>query len=331
MADDTADPTSGVRLPARTIPHPASISPLARAALAAGAARPPSVAPPLDDLAGWRARIAQVNARADPIIDAILASSRLEVTADRIAGVPVHVARRTDLDEAGRALVNLHLHGGAWTYFGGRAAILPAAVTALQYGGTVYAVDYRTAPDHPYPAGLEDCLAVYRVLSARYPRGKLLLSGDSAGANLAAATLMRARAEGLPFPGALFLNTPVADMSGAGDTIETNRGLDLVLSEGLGDEYALYRGSTDPRDPGLSPIHGDFAGFPPTYIRTGTRDILLSDSVRMHAALRKAGVAADLYVGEAMPHGGFAMLGEDTPEDIDARADLIRWLARHWG
>jgi len=127
------------------------------------------------------------------------------------------------------------------------------------------------------------------------------------------------------------LNTPALDLTFASDTIAANRGLDIVLARGIEDVAALYRAGADAREPYLSPVYGELSrGFPPTYFRTGTRDLLLSDSVRMHAALRKAGAEADLYVGEAMPHGGFIVLGRETPEDRDARADLVRWLARHW-
>ncbi len=183
------------------------------------------------------------------------------------------------------------------------------------------------APDDVLPPAR----AISPPASVSEPGRNALRTGESAGGNLAAALLLRARDEGLPAPCALFLNTPALDLTHAGDSVQTNRGLDVVLGDAARAEVELYCAGADPRDPYLSPLNGDPAGaFPPTYLRTGTRDLLLSDTVRMHALLRRHGIAADLYVGEAMPHGGFAILGVDTPEDAQAREDLDRWLDVHW-
>ena len=143
--------------------------------------------------------------------------------------------------------------------------------------------------------------------------------------------MLKARDAGLPPPAALYLNTPVLDLTHSSDSLSTNLGVDVVLGSGVKGVADLYRNGADPTHPYLSPLFGDLGrGFPPTYLRTGTRDLLLSDTVRMHAALRKAGVEADLYVGEAMPHGGFAILGVETQEDYNAREDLARWLSPRW-
>jgi len=320
-----------MRLPARTIPLPMSISEKARTALATGAAREVLISPEVDDIDGWRAMIDAMHARVEPYLDMMWSAPTLDIKIERIGGVDVYVVVRKDLPAAERRKVNFVVHGGGWAFFGGRFVVLPAASLAAYYGGVVYAVDYRTPPDHRYPAALDDCLLVYQELLARFDPDAILVSGESAGGNLAAAMLLKARDVGLPLPGALFLNTPALDLTHSSDSVATNRGVDVVLNEGVGNMADLYRNGADARSPYLSPVLGDLTrGFPPTYLRTGTRDLLLSDTVRMHAALRKAGVEADLYVGEAMPHAGFAVLGVDTPEDEDARADLNRWLARHW-
>lgn len=319
-----------LHLPARTLPPPMSVSPQARAALALGAARERTPSPPIGDVEAWRAHITAFNDRMLPFVDQVAASPLFHFETRQIGATDVYVVRHADVPASDYGKINLHLHGGGWAYAGGRSTALPAAISALHYGGTVYAPDYRTTPDHPFPAALDDCLAVYRALLEEHDPASILVTGDSAGGNLAAAMLLRARDAGLPPSCALFLNTPAVDLTLASDSWAVNAGVDVVL-RGLGDETALYCRDADPSDPYVSPLFGDLSrGFPPTYIRTGTRDQLLSDSVRMHAALRKAGVDTDLYVGEAMPHGGFAILGADTPEDLDARADTIRWLARHW-
>jgi monoterpene epsilon-lactone hydrolase len=332
----TIEPGSNVhagtmQLPSRTIPLPMSISEKARSALAAGAAREVLTSPEVTDLAGWRALIDAMHARVQPYVDMVWSSPALNIDVERIGGVDVYVVMRKDLPVGEQHKINYLLHGGGWAFFGGRFVALPAAALAGYHGGVVYAVDYRMPPDHPYPAALDDCLSVYRELLARFDPRTILVSGESAGGNLAGALLHRARDVGLPTPGAMFLNTPALDLTHSSDSIATNYGVDVVLGEGVGKMADLYRNGADARSPYLSPLLGDLTrGFPPTYLRTGTRDLLLSDTVRMHAALRKAGVEADLYVGEAMPHAGFAVLGVDTPEDEDARADLNRWLARHW-
>jgi monoterpene epsilon-lactone hydrolase len=201
-------------------------------------------------------------------------------------------------------------------------------ITAMQFGGVTFAVDYRMPPGHPYPAGLDDCLDVYRAMLKEYGAKNILVSGESAGGNLAAALMHRIKDAGLARPAALILNTPVTDLTNAGDSWQILRGLDPVLRDpdGVG-STALYLNGNDPRHRYLSPLLGELTGFPPTHLITGTRDRLLSDTVRMHAALRAAGVEADLYVAEAMPHGGFGKL---TPEDAAVLKDTQKWLSRHW-
>lgn len=325
-----AEGSDDVLLPARAVALPASVSELARDALRTGARRERRVPPPVSDLEGWRRHVAEVDSSADGWVDTVMASPRLSIAVERIAGIDVYVVRRAG-DAPPRARINFHIHGGAWTYFSGRRTALPAAVQAVHHGGIVHAIDYRTSTQAPFPAALDDCFAVYAELVLRFGPESILLTGESAGGNLAAALLLRARDEGLPAPAALFLNTPALDLTHSGDSVQTNRGLDVVLGEVAWSEVELYRAGADPRDPYLSPLHGNPAGaFPPTYLRTGTRDLLLSDTVRMHALLRRHGIEADLYVGEAMPHGGFAILGIDTPEDVQAREDLDRWLDVHW-
>lgn len=315
----------------RSIPYPMSISEQARAALAVGAAREPMVIPRVDDVAGWRALVAKVDSQVEPFLDRIVASLAVSVEMQRIADIDVYFVSRQDLPDAQRRKVNFHLHGGGWIFMGGRNCILPAAVAAAHFGGVVVAPDFRMPPNTPYPVPLDDALGAYRHVLERFDPASVLVSGESSGGNLAAALMHRARDAGMPQPGALFLNTPVLDLTNAGDSLATNRGLDIVLGDGTERMADLYRNGADPRCPYVSPLLGDLSrGFPRTYLRTGTRDLLLSESVRMHAALRKAGVESDLYVGEAMPHAGFVVLGAETPEDIDARNDLVRWLDRHW-
>ena len=197
-------------------------------------------------------------------------------------------------------------------------------LAAVRAGLRTWSVDYRMPPEHPYPTPLDDCLAVYRALLEQMPASKIVVDGASAGGNLAAALLLRAD-EGLPMPAALVLVSPEADLTESGDTFSTNRGVDYVIVQGVPDLISLYANGHDLEDPYLSPVFGEFAGFPPTLLQSGTRDILLSNTVRMHRRLRTAGVDAELHVWEAMPHGGFF----GAPEDDEIVTEIRRFVARH--
>ena len=149
-----------------------------------------------------------------------------------------------------------------------------------------------------------------------------MVSGASAGGNLAAALCLRARDEGLPLPAGLVLVSPEADLTESGDTFATNLGIDHTLGS-LMEANLLYAAGHDLTDPYLSPLFADFAGeWPPTILTSGTRDLYLSNTVRLHRRLRAAGHAADLHVWEAMAHAGFM----GAPEDLELVAELRRFV-----
>lgn len=317
-------------LGARRIPLPASVSPAARAWLAMPRVTlGPRPAP--GDKEGWRRWIALVNANSEPRVAQMmeLVGERARVETRTIGGVVVHVATPAEPNPARREWLRITVHGGALLYLGGSFARAEAALVALQSGCEAWSVDYRVPPDHPYPAAVDDVIAVYRAaLAARAP-GLIAISGGSAGGNIAAAAVLKARDAGLPLPGVLGLFTPECDLTESGDTFATNRDVDNVLPAPLPEEIAVYADGAELRHPYVSPLFGDFApGFPPTQIQTGTRDLFLSNSVRMHRALRAAGMKAELHVWEAMPHGGF---GFDAPESAEARCEFDDFLAKHLG
>jgi epsilon-lactone hydrolase len=325
--DGAATEDGAVQLRARTIPVPKSISPQAQTYLKQGARKPYTELPLPSDAEGWRRYVDEHDKTLRNIGKQGTNMPGLVVETKIMGGVTVYVARPLkDTPESRRPM--LSIHGGGWTNMGGPVERLMAQIAASRMGATVYGVDYRTPPDHPFPAPLDDCLSVYREMLKIYPASKILVEGGSAGGNLAAALMLKARDVGLPPPASLLLDTPVTDLTGAGDTLQTNQFVDVLLKRWDGRNVALYAGKEPLTNPYLSPLLGDLTrGFPPTYLRTGTRDLFLSDTVRLHAALRKAGVEADLFVREAMPHGGF---GLSTPEDQDNLADTMRWLNKHW-
>jgi epsilon-lactone hydrolase len=319
--------TETVVLPARTIRVPASISPQAQRALAA--VRPGTSYPPVEDHDAWRKWQQYMDSTVAPMF--MSATANLPVTTDTIElnGVTTYVSRPNELEADLRGCALLEIHGGALVVMGGEICKRQGAVAALRMGLNTYSVDYRMPPDHPYPAALDDCLAAYRALLQRHPAERIVVAGSSAGGNLGAALALRARDEGLPLPAGLFLHTPEVDLTESGDTFQTNLGLDTNLTASLMPANLLYAAGHDLSDPYLSPLFGDFTrGFPPTVLTSGTRDLLLSNTVRMHRALRRAGIQAELHVFEAMPHGGFLGAPEDAELDGEARQFLHATLRR---
>jgi monoterpene epsilon-lactone hydrolase len=138
--------------------------------------------------------------------------------------------------------------------------------------------------------------------------------------------MLRARDEGLPMPAALVLLSPEADLTESGDSFATNLGIDTVLTSSLAPSIAQYADGHDLTHPYLSPLFGDYTGpFPPTLLQTGTRDLFLSNTVRLHRKLRDSGVDAELHVFEAMPHGGFF----GAPEDAEIGVEVRRFIVAH--
>lgn len=320
------DRQGALHLGPRIIPLPQSISPHARAVLAMARPQSPPF-PALSDTAGWRAYVAQTNEALAKALRLRPAAARVEATA--LAGVQVFVAEPDAIPDQNRDKAVLYLHGGGLIFGAGECTAIFTALEAAARRCRVFGVDFRNPPDHPFPAALDDCIAVYRELIERHPPGKLVITGASGGGNLAAAAALKMRDLGMPLPAAIGLFTPEVDLTESGDTFQTNRDIDVVLRKGLPEFNALYANGHDLSDPYVSPLFGDFSkGFPPTFIQTGTRDLFLSNSVRLHLALLKAGVDVELFVGEAMPHGGF---GGGAPEDGEARAQFINFLAKRVG
>jgi acetyl esterase/lipase len=328
MAESSPDGTLKFE---RTIRVPTSVSAHAQAVIAAGQQmvvdrlNTPATSPPLDDADAWKAHIAAM----DEMIVTSFAASAADIPATHetreIAGVPVHVITPEGVDAGDDAPIYLDIHGGALVAGGGEACRFMNTSTAARAGMHTWGVDYRMPPDHPYPAPLDDCVAVYRALLEVRPPEKIFVGGGSAGGNLVAAMLLRAKDEGLPMPAALALFTPEIDLTESGDSFDTNAGIDYVLVDRLTDSIALYAGDHDLTHPYLSPIFGDVTGFPPTFVQAGTRDLFLSNAVRIHRKLRDAGVDAELHIWEAMPHGGFF----GAPEDAEMTVELRRFLAKH--
>lgn len=315
----------------RQLPPPAGASDALRTVIAAS---------PQPDVSGPRSRAPQSAKEWQAIIDARAPSRSLEevetltgvdIRRDVIDGVKVHRVSPAHLAEPLKDGLFLYVHGGAYVFGGGDAAPVEGAIIAARAGIPVLSVDYRMPPADPFPAAVDDVVTVYRhVLEGTEP-GRVAIGGTSAGGGLSLAAVHRFKALGLPLPGAVYAGTPWADLTDTGDTIRSNEGVDriLVTYDGLLSACAhLYAGGHDLRDPLLSPVYGDFRGFPPTYLVTGTRDLFLSDTARTHRQLRAAGVEAALNVYEGLSHAEYLMVME-SPEHAAVYGELADFLSAH--
>ena len=255
----------------------------------------------------------------------------VDVTPGVIAGISVFTITPHTLppENAGRIL--LHFHGGGYVLNPGVAGTQEAILMAGIGKFNVLSVDYRMAPDFPYPAAMDDAVAVYRELLKTVPAEKIGVFGTSTGGGMTLSLALRAKAEGLTLPAALAPGTPWTDLSKTGDSYFTNEGVDniLVSYDGwLGEAARLYAGTHALTDPFLSPVYGDVTGFPPTLLTSGTRDLFLSNTVRMHLKLREAGVAADLMVFEGMSHAQYH-LQPHAPETRFHFSELAHFFSLH--
>lgn len=323
LPDETALP-----LPAQLIPVPRSLSPQGQAFWASAAKRLKA-----SSGAQGAAQAELVTKGADEAVRLLrpMAASFRGASENITLPSGALLYRMTPEGRAGRrkAVANFDIHGGGFVTGGGELCSILAKLRAADYGVEVFSPDYRQLPDHPYPSSLDDCMAAYREVLKYYAPADLVVTGSSAGGNLAAALMLRAKDEGLPLPAALVLISPAVDLTMSGDSHATNRFLDVSLYGGVS-YLPTYAGTEDLRHPYVSPLFGDLSkGWPRTFLMTGTRDLLLSDTVRMHCALRKAGVTAELYVKEASPHTGF--MGSGAPEDALSMAECRRFIFSAWG
>jgi epsilon-lactone hydrolase len=198
----------------------------------------------------------------------------------------------------------LYLHGGG--YVVGSPLLFRDLTWRLAKAARarVLCIDYRLAPEHPYPAALQDAVAGYRLLlSCGVRASRIVVMGDSAGGGLALATLLKLRDEGAALPGAAVALSPWTDLALTGASCARNLKYDVFKLEELRMLAAAYLAGADPRSPYASPLFGNLAGLPPVLIQVGSDEMLLDDSVRLTEALRSAGGEAELEIWPRMPHG----------------------------
>lgn len=225
----------------------------------------------------------------------------------------------------------LYLHGGG--YVMGSVATHRSLIARIARASGVrcLALDYRLAPEHPFPAGIEDACAAFRWLMAEgIPASGIVIVGDSAGGGLTLGTLVALRDAGGPLPAAAVCLSPLADLELTGDSA-THGDIDdpMVSRPGTLVMAEAYLQGRDPRDPRASAIHADFTGFPPLRIEVGTREILLDDAKRVAARARAAGVEVELELGEGLTH--VWQLHPQLPESAASVARISRFIIERIG
>jgi len=332
-AQNAVNAKPGPRIvPERTIPVPATASPQLQAIIAAPYPVPNWNADPKSP-AEWKELINRRAATGAAGQKEVREKLGVTLETSTIAGVTVYTLTPKDIAPANRNRLLFHVHGGGYVFNPGESGTGEATAMAAYGGFKVISIDYRMPPDFPYPAAMDDVMAVWKeIVKAQDPR-RMAIFGSSTGGGMTLAMILRARQEGLPLPAAIAPGTPWSDLTETGDTYKTNEWVDNVLVSWhgyLGRAAALYANGHDLKDPQLSPIYGDFSGFPPTIITSGTRDLFLSLSVLTHRKLRRAGVEASLQVFEGASHAQY-YINPFTPESKEAFGEIASFFDKHLG
>ena len=321
----------GAQVPARALPVPDTVSPQVQKLIAA----------PLRP--GWEV-LPKTGEEWKPVSEAGAAATirnlpglkeRLQVKVENttIDGVRVFIVTPAQVapEHANRTFI--HMHGGCYVLNGGEAGLPEAMLMASFARARIISVDYRMPPEAYFPAALEDGMTVWKSALKTTPPRNIAVFGTSAGGALTLEMVLKAKQDGIPMPGAIAPGTPMSDTTKTGDTFYTNELIDnvLVSRDGFCDAGAkVYAAGRDLHDPLLSPVYGDMAGFPPTILTSGTRDLLLSNTVRVHRKLRQAGIEAALQVFEGQSHAHY--LRDDTaPETREVFEEMGRFFDKHMG
>ncbi len=317
-------------IPAHVIPVPQDVSPAAQALIAAPYRAPAWNANPAS-ADEWRALVKKLADASLPGLASARATLGVTMEPTVIGGVKGFVFTPKEIPEAHRNQLIINVHGGGYVYGPGESGTLEAMLIAAHGGYKVIEFDYRMPPDAPYPAAMDDAMAVWKAAVTMQDPKRIGIVGTSTGGGMLLAMILRAKAEGLPMPAAIAPGTPWADLTETGDTYKTNEWLDNVLvsySGYLVHAALLYANGRDLKDPQLSPIYGDFHGFPPAILTSGTRDLFLSNTVRTHRKLRQAGVEAELQVFEGYSHAQY-LFDPTAPETKEAMGEIAGFFDRH--
>lgn len=246
-------------------------------------------------------------------------------TAGELGGVPVVTVETPGNDVS---LVVFYLHGGAYAIGSAADSVGLASDVARRVGARATSVDYRLAPEHRFPAAVDDSVTAYRaLLETGTPSSRIAFVGESTGGGLVVATLVALRDAGLPQPACAAVFSPWVDLTVSGESAVTKADADPVLTpRGLRTRALDYLGDTDPATPLASPIFADLAGLPPLLVQVGSHEILLDDAVRLAARAAARDVAVQLQIWPGAPHvfQAYAALLDEAGAALDAAAAFVR-------
>ncbi|MFF5303082.1 alpha/beta hydrolase [Streptomyces sp. NPDC013161] len=269
--------------------------------------------------------VAQQRALFHDMMTSIPLPPDVSTTEGELGGVPVVTVETAGNDPAS---VLLYLHGGAYVIGSAADAAGLAAEVSRRTGARAVCVDYRLAPEHPFPAAVDDALAVYRaLLDDGIPSSAIAFVGESAGGGLVAATLVAVKDAGLPQPSSAAVFSPWADLSVSGDSAVSKAAVDASLTpESLRTRARDYLGTTDPATPHASPVFADLTGVAPLFIQVGSYEILMDDAVRLAARAAEHDVHVELQVWPEVPHvfQAFAAMLDEGAAALDAAGAFIR-------
>ncbi|MEC3976862.1 alpha/beta hydrolase [Amycolatopsis sp. H20-H5] len=226
----------------------------------------------------------------------------------------------------------LYFHGGGWVFGSPRTALSLTAQLVVKTGFRAFSVDYRLAPEHPFPAGIGDTLSAYRALvDDGVDPATVVFAGDSAGGGLTVTTCLAARDAGLPLPAAIVAFSPGLDATRTGESIDTKAGIDPIFTRASMEHTAvMYLAGQDPRQPLLSPaVMADLTGFPPMLLQAGTNELLLDDSTRLAARATAAGVDVILDITADVPHVFQSFAGGPLDEADQALDRAALFINQH--
>lgn len=240
-----------------------------------------------------------------------------------VAGVGAIVATPTKVPVERHIL---YLHGGGYALGSPRSHISMVARLALRARASATVIDYRLAPEHPYPAAIDDCVAAYRAIIADHDPASVVIAGDSAGGGAALATLVALRDAGDPLPGAAYLLSPWTDLTASGESTSTKADVDPMIElDSLKSFADKYAGGQSLDTPGISPLFADLSGLPPLLVQVGSDEILLSDSTRLVERASAAGVMVDFEIAPGMWHV-FQLFGGMMPEATTALVEAASFI-----
>jgi epsilon-lactone hydrolase len=320
-----------LQVPAKTLPVPTDVSPEMQKIIAAPRKLTWNVLWKTGE--EWRAAANAEAAKTLQGMPAMRERLHVRMQAATMDGVRVYVVTPDLIPPEHRDKLLIHVHGGCYVLSPGESGTSEAIMMAGLGHFKVISVDYRMPPEGYFPAALDDAMTVYKAALKTSDPKKMAVFGTSAGGALVLEMMLQAKRRGLPLPGAIAPGTPMSDVTKTGDTFYTNEMVDnvLVSRDGFCDAGTrVYAHGHDLKDPLLSPVYGDMHGFPPAILSTGTRDLLLSNTVRVHRKLREAGVDAQLEVYEGQSHAQYQS-DDRVPETKEAFGEITAFFDRHLG